>query len=297
MAFHFPLMPRLFMALKREEASPIVDIVSETQDLPADLPVGGVPPESRRVDAVGGDRRGARLPLQRVRGRSTHAPESWIRRRLAPLLDNERRRVDLAHALLLSLPASPVLYYGDEIGMGDNIQLGDRDGVRTPMQWSERRHMPGSRPDQRSRCCRLLRSRCTAHRVHNVEAQERDRSSLLNWIKRLTSVRRRHQAFSRGSIDFISCDNHRVLAFVREWKGQQVLVVTNLSASAQSVAIQSPHGGDEAEVIDLLADSTLPPITSPAYSMTLDPHACRWLELPTRRMATVQGRRDIAADR
>jgi maltose alpha-D-glucosyltransferase/alpha-amylase len=293
MAFYFPLMPRLFMALKREDASLIVDIVSQTLNLPPncqwavflrnhdELTLSAVTDEERDFlyRAYGAE----------PRMRLNHG----IRRRLAPLLDNQRRRLDLAYALLLSLPGSPVIYYGDEIGMGDTIQLGDRDGVRTPMQWTSEVH-GGFSSERATPVLPLVEEPMYSYRVLNVDAEERDSSSLLNWIKRLIRVRRRARALSRGSIDFVVCDNPRVLAFLRQEDDEQVLVTANLSGSAQSVEVQCPRGGTVVDVIDMIDGTALPPANSSVYHMILAPYACRWLQIPTCTTAIVSDSRDIA---
>jgi maltose alpha-D-glucosyltransferase/alpha-amylase len=249
MAFHFPLMPRVFLALEREEALPIVDIITRTPVPPPgsqwalflrnhdELTLSAVTDDERDVlvEAYAAD------PRMRL--------NNGIRRRLAPLLDNDRGRIELAHALLFSLPGTPVLYYGDEIGMGDNLQLSDRDGLRTPMQWSD------------------------------VARQACDPDSLLASISRLIAVRRRHPAFGRGSIEFLRCDNPRVLSFVRRLEGDTIVVVANLAASVQPATIDLPAPSAGAAVVELIDDTPLPPAGSAPYGLTLGPHACYWLGL------------------
>jgi maltose alpha-D-glucosyltransferase/alpha-amylase len=279
MAFHFPLMPRIFLALEREEARPIVDIITRTPTPPPgcqwalflrnhdELTLSAVTDDERDalVEAYAADPR-----MQLNKG---------IRRRLAPLLDNDRARIELAHALLFSLPGTPVLYYGDEIGMGDNLQLSDRDGLRTPMQWSDDLNGGFSTASGRRLVLPPIDDDVYGYPAVNVARQERDPGSLLASISRLIAARRRHAAFGRGSIEFLRCDNPRVLTFVRRLEGDAIVIVANLSASVQSATIELPAPFAGAAVVELIDDTPLAPVGSGPYGLTLGPHACYWLEL------------------
>src|SRR5215204_1972036 len=236
MNFHFPLMPRMFMAIELEDSFPIINILNRTPKIPDscqratflrnhdELTLEMVTDEDRdtmyRAYAA---ERAARINL-------------GIRRRLAPLL-GVRRKVELMNALLLSLPGTPVLYYGDEIGMGDNIYLGDRDGVRTPMQWSSDRNGGFSRANPQKLFLPTIIDPEYHYEAINVEAQQANPSSLLWWMKRIIAKRKEHRLFGRGSIEFMTGDNPRVLAFVREHEGEAVLVVANLSKYVQCARI------------------------------------------------------------
>ena len=201
MAFHFPLMPRMYMALAREDRFPITDIMRQTPQIPGKLPVGDLPAQPRRADARDGDRFSERDYLWETYAADRRARINLgIRRRLAPLLERDRRRIELMNCLLLSMPGTPVIYYGDEIGMGDNIHLGDRDGVRTPMQWSPDRNGGFSRADPAALVLPTLMDPLYGYETINVEAQLRDQHSLLHWMRRMLAIRRRHRAFGRGTL-------------------------------------------------------------------------------------------------
>ena len=237
MCFHFPIMPRLFMALRMEDHYPILDILEQTPAIPEgcqwavflrnhdELTLEMVTDEERdyMVDAYAADR-SARINL-------------GIRRRLAPLLENNRRRIELMNGLLFSLPGTPVLYYGDEIGMGDNVYLGDRDGVRTPMQWSGDRNAGFSRANPQKLVLPPVQDPEYHFSAINVEAQQANESSLLWWTKRIISLRKQYRAFGRGTFEALHSSNRRVLAFLRRYDDQVVLVVANLSRFAQYVEL------------------------------------------------------------
>ena len=232
MAFNFPLMPRLFMAIRREDRRPIVDIMAQMPSIPPscqwalflrnhdELTLEMVTDEER--DYMYEEY--AKDPRMRI--------NLGIRRRLAPLMENGRRQMELLYSLLFTLPGSPVLYYGDEIGMGDNIYLGDRNGVRTPMQWSGDRNAGFSRADPSRLFQPVILDPLYNYQAVNVEAQIRSPTSLLNWLRRLIRVRS-HAVFGRGSLEFVPCANHRVVAYSRSYGDQTVLVVNNLSRFAQ----------------------------------------------------------------
>ncbi len=278
MAFHFPLMPRLFLALKRENAAPIVDIVRQTDFLPntCQWAVFLRNHDELTVAALTADERQTMFDL--------YAPEPrmrlnlGIRRRLASLLDRDPRRIELAFSLLLSLPGSPVIYYGDELAMGDNILLNDRDGVRTPMQWTSGLHAGFSECDGILTLPVVDTAEAGRGRI-NVEAQEADAASMLSRVRRLIGVRREVRAFGRGAIEFVPVDCPSVLAFVRRYEDETVLVTANLAASERQCSLRLSPDMAGAVVTDLL-DSAAPPVVGlDAYRLTLGPSAFRWLRL------------------
>ncbi len=278
MAFHFPLMPRMYMAVAQEDRFPITDIMRQTPDIPEDaqwaiflrnhdeLTLEMVTDSERDYlwNTYAADRR-ARINL-------------GIRRRLAPLMERDRRRIELLNALLLTMPGTPVLYYGDEIGMGDNIFLGDRDGVRTPMQWSPDRNGGFSRADPASLSLPLIQDPLYGYEAVNVEAQERDRHSLLNWIKRMLAVRREHAAFGRGTQTFLRPANRRILAYLRRHGDETILCVANLSRTAQAVELDL-HSFEGATPIELTGGSPFPRVGQLPYLLSLPPYGFYWFEL------------------
>ena len=278
MAFHFPVMPRLFMALQMEDRYPIVDIMQQTPQIPAgcqwatflrnhdELTLEMVTDEDRDYMY----RMYARDPQARI--------NLGIRRRLAPLMGNSRSRIELMNGLLMSMPGTPVIYYGDEIGMGDNIYLGDRNGVRTPMQWSGDRNAGFSRANPQRLYFPVIIDPEYHYEAVNVEAQQNNPQSLLWWMKRLIAVRKQYQAFGRGTIEFLQPDNHRVLVFVREHEDETILVVANLSRFAQAVQLdlKQYHGRTPVEMFGLTA---FPRIGELPYFLTLAPHAFYWFSL------------------
>jgi maltose alpha-D-glucosyltransferase/alpha-amylase len=278
MAFHFPLMPRLYMALAQEDRHPITDIMRQTPDIPAtaqwaiflrnhdELTLEMVTDRERDYlwNFYARDRR-ARINL-------------GIRRRLSPLMDNDRRRIDLLNSLLLSMPGTPVLYYGDEIGMGDNVYLGDRDGVRTPMQWSPDRNGGFSSSDPARLYLPPIMDPVYGFQAVNVEAQARLSSSLLNHMRRILSIRRSRQAFGRGTIAFIYPLNRKVLAYVRQYDSEVILCVANLSRGSQPVELElGAYKGRVA--VDLFDRSQFPAITDKPYFLTLSGHSFYWFIL------------------
>ena len=283
MVFHFPLMPRLFMAMRQEDRLPIVDILAQTPDPPRgcqwalflrnhdELTLEMVSEEERQyMYYVYATDPQARLNL-------------GIRRRLAPLVGNDRRRMELLNMLLFSLPGTPILYYGDEIGMGDNIYLGDRNGVRTPMQWSADRNAGFSRAGSQRLFLPLVIDDQYHYQAVHVEQQAASGSSLLSWMKRLIALRRRYQAFGRGQMEIINTPNTAVLAYIRRWRQQQLLVVANLSRFAQHAQL-SLAGFDGYLPMELFGRTSFPPISSEPYSLSLAPHACVWFELKAPRL-------------
>jgi maltose alpha-D-glucosyltransferase/alpha-amylase len=278
MAFHFPLMPRLFMALQMEDRHPVIDIIGQTPQIPEncqwalflrnhdELTLEMVTDEERDYMI--------RFYANDVQARINLG----IRRRLAPLLDNDRRRIELMNALLFSLPGTPVLYYGDEIGMGDNVYLGDRNGVRTPMQWSSDRNAGFSRANPQRLYAPVIIDPEYHYESINVEAQQGNRYSLLHWTKRLIALRKRYRVFGNGSIEFLMPSNRKVLAFVRRWNAERVLVVANLSRVAQYAELDlSAHAG--CIPVELFGRSAFPAIGERPYLVTLGPHSFYWLAL------------------
>jgi maltose alpha-D-glucosyltransferase/alpha-amylase len=278
MAFHFPLMPRMFMALRLEDRKPLVEIVERTPEIPASCQWGLFlrNHDELTLEMVTNGERDymyeeyARDPVARI--------NLGIRRRLAPLLDGDRRRIELMNALLLSLPGSPVLYYGDEIGMGDNVYLGDRNGVRTPMQWTGGWNGGFSTADPERLYQPLISNPVYGYQAVNVESQRRQENSLLSWTKRILEVRRSTRVFGRGSIEFLRPANHRVLAYVRSLDSEKVLVVNNLSGTAQAVELdlRALAGANPNE---MYGRSLFPRIRERPYVMTLGPYDFFWFRL------------------
>ncbi|MGI9118559.1 MAG: maltose alpha-D-glucosyltransferase [Acidimicrobiales bacterium] len=285
MCFHFPLMPRMFMALRREQRYPITEILAQTPEIPPgcqwalflrnhdELTLEMVTDEER--DYMYAEY--ARDPrMKRNVG---------IRRRLAPLIDNDRRVAELLHALLFSLPGSPIMYYGDEIGMGDNIYLGDRDGVRTPMQWSPDRNAGFSRADFAQLYLPPLMDPVYGYQAVNVEANTRDQSSLLYWVKRMLEVRKQHPEFGTGSFEVLSAENPSALAFVRASTDSAandsddvVMCINNLSRFAQPVELHLGHY-EGFVPHELLGRVRFPPIGELPYFVTLAPFGFYWFQL------------------
>jgi maltose alpha-D-glucosyltransferase/alpha-amylase len=278
MAFHFPLMPRMFMAARQEDRYPIVDVMSETPEIPPSCQWGLFlrNHDELTLEMVTDEERDymyrayARDPRARV--------NVGIRRRLAPLLGNDRRLIEMMNGLLFSLPGTPILYYGDEIGMGDNIYLGDRNSVRTPMQWASDRNAGFSRANPQQLYLPVVIDPEYQPQAVNVESQQANSSSLLWWMKRLVSLRKRHQAFGRGSLEFLNADNRKVLTFLRSTEQEQILVVANLSRFTQGVELDlSKWRG--AVPVELFGGSELPAIGDLPYFFTLGPHDFYWLQL------------------
>ena len=278
MAFHFPVMPRMFMAVQLEDRKPLVDILERTPEIPAGCQWGIF---LRNHDE---------LTLEMVNEvERTYMLDSYaadvrarvnvgIRRRLAPLLGGERPRMELLNGMLMALPGSPFIYYGDEIGMGDNIYLGDRNGVRTPMQWSGGWNAGFSTADPEQLYLPVVANPLFGYQSVNVAAQERASGSLLGWMQRLISVRRRSPAFGRGSFELLLPHNHRILTFLRRYGDDTVLCVFNLAASAQA-AILDLSELDGAIPIDMFAGSVFPRIGKDPYVFTLGSHDFFWFRL------------------
>ncbi len=278
MAFHFPLMPRMFMAIKLEDRKPIVDILERTPEIPAscqwgtflrnhdELTLEMVTDEERdyMYDEFARERR-AKLNL-------------GIRRRLAPLMEGDRRRIELMNGLLMSLPGSPILYYGDEIGMGDNIYLGDRNGVRTPMQWNGGWNAGFSSADPEQLYSPIISNPIYGYQAVNVESQRRFDHSLLSWMKRLIRLRKSTRVFGRGAIELLAPENHRVLAYVRSLGSERILVVANLSSQAQAAELDLRRWKG-AIPIEMFGGNLFPPIGDAPYLLTLGPYQFYWFRL------------------
>ncbi len=282
-AFHFPVMPRLFMAVRTEDRYPIIEILEQTPDIPEscqwatflrnhdELTLEMVTDEDRDY-------------MYRVYAQDVQARVNLgIRRRLAPLLGRHRRRIELMNGLLFSLPGTPVLYYGDEIGMGDNIYQGDRNGVRTPMQWSADKNAGFSRANPQQLYLPVIVDPEYHYETVNVEAQQSNPHSLLWWMKRLIALRRRHPAFGRGSLEFLAPENRRVLAFLRRYGEECILVVANLSRFVQAVELDL--GAFQGFVpVELFGHTEFPPIGELPYFITLGPHEFYWFSLQAQRV-------------
>lgn len=278
MAFHFPLMPRMFMAMRQESRTPIVEIMQQTPDI-AETCQWAIflrNHDELTLEMVTDAERDymyyeyAKDPRMRI--------NLGIRRRLAPLLDNGRRQIEMMNSLLLSMPGTPVLYYGDEVGMGDNIYLGDRNGVRTPMQWSGDRNAGFSRADWARLYSPVIMDPVYGYQAVNVEAQQRTPTSLLNWMKRMIAVRKRYKAFSRGSLEFFHPTNLKVLPYVRHYEDQTILCVVNLSRFVQYAELDlSRFNGWQP--VELIGETRFPLIGELPYFLTLGPNAFYWFRL------------------
>jgi len=278
MAYHFPLMPRMYMAIAQEDRHPVVDIMRQTPEIPDSCQWAIF---LRNHDE---------LTLEMVTNRErdymyqTFAADPrarinlGIRRRLAPLLENDMDRIRLMNSLLLSMPGSPIIYYGDEIGMGDNIYLGDRNGVRTPMQWSPDRNAGFSRADPQRLYLPPIMDAIYGYEAVNVEAQSREPNSLLNWMRRLLAVRKTSQAFGRGKLTFLRPGNRKVLAYLREYGDEVVLCVANLGRSAQPVELDLARFRGRVPV-EMLGRTPFPPIGELPYLLTLPQCGFYWFRL------------------
>jgi maltose alpha-D-glucosyltransferase/alpha-amylase len=278
MAFHFPLMPRMFMAVKLEDRKPIIEILEQTPQIPAtcqwciflrnhdELTLEMVTDIERdyMYDEYAVDK-AMRINL-------------GIRRRLAPMMENDRRRVELLTGLLLSMPGTPIIYYGDEIGMGDNIYLGDRNGVRTPMQWNGGWNAGFSAADPERLYSPLISNPVYGYQAINVDSQRRSAHSLLSWTKSVIQTRNAFRVFSRGSIEFLNPSNHRVLAYVRRLGDEKVLIVNNLSSSAQAVELNLQMYKRHIP-IEMFGRNLFPRIGDLPYLLTLGPYQFYWFRL------------------
>ncbi|MEN6587190.1 MAG: maltose alpha-D-glucosyltransferase [Sulfuricella sp.] len=278
MAFNFPLMPRIFMAVAQEDHHPIVEIMAQMPE---------IPPNCQWAVFL---RNHDELTLEMVTDRErdymyhTYAVDPrarlnlGIRRRLAPLMDGDRNKIELMNSLLLSMSGSPIIYYGDELGMGDNIYLGDRNGVRTPMQWSPDRNAGFSHADPQRLYLPPIMDPLYGYEAVNVEAQSRNASSLLNWMRRMIATRKAHKSFGRGSIKFLHLGNRKVLAYLREHEDEHILCVANLSNSAQPVEMDLAAYKGRVPV-ELLGRAAFPAIGELPYLLSLAPYGFYWFRL------------------
>jgi maltose alpha-D-glucosyltransferase/alpha-amylase len=279
MGYHFPIMPRLFMALRQEDRRPIVEILERTPDIPENCQWGMFlrNHDELTLEMVTDEERDY-LYNEYAKDRRMRL-NVGIRRRLAPLLDNSHRRIQLLHALLFSLPGSPFLYYGDEIGMGDNIYLGDRDGVRTPMQWSSDRNAGFSKADFEKLYFPVISNPVYGFQSVNVDAQARYDTSLLNWMRQMILLRKQHHVFGRGTMRFVKPENRKVFAFVREHEDDRVLCVFNLSQFAQPVELDLAEF-EGVTPVEMLGKTRFPPVKAGApYQLALAPFGFYWFQL------------------
>jgi maltose alpha-D-glucosyltransferase/alpha-amylase len=278
MCFHFPLMPRMFMAARRQVRYPVVEILGQTPDIPRNCQwaIFLRNHDELTLEMVTDDERDymyteyAKDPRMKL--------NLGIRRRLAPLLENSKDQMELFHAMLLSLPGTPIVYYGDEIGMGDNIYLGDRDGVRTPMQWTGDRNAGFSKADFAQLYLPLLLDPVYGYQACNVEASLRDGHSFLHWFRRLLSIRKQHPVFGEGSMEVLHPDNPAILAYIREWQDDVVLCVNNLSGRAQAAELDLSDW-EGMYPMELMGRERFPRIGELPYLLTFAPHGFYWFQL------------------
>jgi maltose alpha-D-glucosyltransferase / alpha-amylase len=278
MAFHFPLMPRIYMAVAQEDRHPIVEILHQTPEIPENC--------QWAIFLRNHDELTLEMVTDRERDYMYQAyatdPQMrvnvGIRRRLAPMMENDRARMELLNSLLMSMPGTPIVYYGDEIGMGDNIFLGDRDTVRTPMQWTADRNAGFSRAEPARLYLPPIMDPVYGYESVNVEAQSRSAGSLLTWMKRIISVRKAHKAFGRGTLEFLHPGNRKILAYLREHEDEAILCVANLSRSAQPVELDLSRFRGRVPV-ELLGGSSFPPLRDLPYFLTLPGHSFYWFRL------------------
>ena len=284
MAFHFPLMPRTTWRFRQEDRLPITDIMAQTPEIPPSCQWG--------IFLRNHDELTLEMVTDEERDYMNLAYASdarmrinvGIRRRLAPLLDNNRHRIELLNSLLLSMPGTPILYYGDEIGMGDNIYLGDRNGVRTPMQWNSDRNAGFSKADPARLYFPVIMDGTYGYQAVNVESQESDPSSLLHWTRNMLALRKLFQVFGRGKLKFLYPDNRKVLAYMREWQSdlddhsETVLCVCNLSRFAQPLTLNLQEY-EGCQPVEMLGYVPFPKVTSDPYTLTLASYSFLWLEL------------------
>lgn len=278
MAYHFPLMPRLFMALRMENSYPIIDILNQTPQIPDSCQWGLFlrNHDELTLEMVTDEERDY---MYRVFAQDPHQRINLgIRRRLAPLMKNNRREMELMNILLFSLPGSPILYYGDEICMGDNYYLGDRNGVRTPMQWSADKNAGFSKANPQQLYLPIIIDPEFHYEAVNVEIQEANSSSFLWWMKRLIAVRKKNTAFSRGTIQFLTTNNPRIIAFIRKYQDETILITANLSKSSQFVRLDlSQYAGWT--IWELFNHVTFPQVQNIPYMISFGPHDYFWFKL------------------
>jgi maltose alpha-D-glucosyltransferase / alpha-amylase len=277
-AFHFPLMPRMFMAVKLEDRKPIIEILDQTPPIPENCQwcIFLRNHDELTLEMV--------TDIERDYMYDEYATDKTmrinlgIRRRLAPMMENDRRRIELLNGLLMSMPGTPIIYYGDEIGMGDNIYLGDRNGVRTPMQWNGGTNAGFSFADPERLYSPLISNSLYGYQVVNVDSQRRFNHSLLSWMKALIKTRNSYRVFSRGTMEFLRPSNHRVLAYIRELGNEKILVVNNLSSSAQAVELDMQRYKGYIP-IEMFGRNLFPRFGDLPYLLTLGPYQFYWFRL------------------
>ncbi|MBM4259051.1 MAG: maltose alpha-D-glucosyltransferase [Deltaproteobacteria bacterium] len=278
MTFHFPLVTRMFLALARESSAPIVDILAQTPTIPANCQwaVFLRNHDETTMSRVSEDDRAvlyhtyATTPQMRL--------NNGIRRRLAPLVGHDLRKLKLLYSLIFSLPGSPVLYYGDDIGMGDDVSRADRGGLRTPMQWDATRNAGFSTADPAQLYAPVICDPPASYQHMNVETQRQDRQSLVSWLKNIIAVRKRLSVFAHGALELLTPANPHVFAYLRTWRDTKVLVVSNLSHQKQEVALPLQQFTGIAP-LDICAEHLLSQIGTLPYALTLNPYEFRWLQL------------------
>ena len=278
MAFHFPVMPRMYMGLRKEDRTPIVDIMRQTPDIPSDCQwaIFLRNHDELTLEMVTDDERDY---MYREYARDTRMRINvGIRRRLAPLMENGRRQMEIMNALLMSLPGTPIVYYGDEIGMGDNVYLGDRNGVRTPMQWNSDRNAGFSDAEVAALYSPVIADPPYSYHSVNVAAQERTPTSLLLWMRRLVKVRQQYKAFGRGTFEALDPNNRRMLVFLRRYADEVILCVNNLSRFAQFVELDLREFAGQVP-LELWGKIAFPPIGDLPYLLTLGPHNFLWFRI------------------
>jgi maltose alpha-D-glucosyltransferase/alpha-amylase len=278
MAFHFPLMPRMFMGLKLEDRKPITEILQQTPEIPPSCQWSLFlrNHDELTLEMVTDMERDYMYDMYAAS--KTMRLNLGIRRRLAPLLNNDRRRIELMNGMLMSLPGTPIIYYGDEIGMGDNILLGDRNGVRTPMQWSGGWNAGFSNAESQRLYAPLIQDPVYGYPAVNVISQRESEHSLLRWMQRIIIARRSNGVFGRGSIEFLYPANHRILAYLRRLGKETVLVVNNLSSSAQAVELDMRRYKGNI-LIEMFGNNIFPRVGDLPYLLTLGPYQFYWFRL------------------
>ena len=278
MAFHFPLMPRMFMGLKLEDRKPITEILQQTPEIPPSCQWSLFlrNHDELTLEMVTDMERDYMYDM--YAGNKTMRLNLGIRRRLAPLLENDRRRIELMNVMLMSLPGTPIIYYGDEIGMGDNINLGDRNGVRTPMQWNGGWNGGFSAAAPERLYAPLIEDPVYGYPAVNVLRQKASEHSLLNWMQSIITVRKSTAVFGRGSIEFLYPANHRILAYVRRLDNEVVLVVNNLSSSAQAVELDLRRYKGNI-LIEMFGRNIFPRVGDLPYLLTMGPYQFYWFRL------------------
>jgi maltose alpha-D-glucosyltransferase/alpha-amylase len=279
MAFHFPLMPRIFMSLRKENRKHVEEIIRSLPETPQNCQWALFlrNHDELTLETVSEEER--KYMIAEFASESPNAVINLgIKRRLAPLLHNGRRQLELCYSLLFSLPGSPVLYYGDEIGMGDDIYLKDRHSVRTPMQWSADKNAGFSECDPQKLYLPLISAPVYGYQALNVESQQKIQTSFLNWMKRMIRVRQTTKAFGRGKINMLSPANHKILAFTREYQDEVILVVNNLSRFVQPVELDLKAYAGRAPA-EMIGTAVFPEITDKPYFLSLGPHGFYWFRL------------------